>query len=230
MAAVAQLIQDHRSYFDVMHAASVVLALIGWSTAFVLLCGAWLRGRTIAFSAFGWQMFELQRATVSATAATRAFLARRPKGSGLGASPSRQIDVAGIQSILAKAFKKSGSSRLFGKSVLWVDDQPANNTAEVQTLESLGLFVEQVTSTQEALAKLATFDLVISDMGRPEDDRAGYKLLAEVREQGSNVPFVIYSSSSKPEHRREARAKGATAATNDPRELFAIVIDTLSSG
>jgi CheY-like chemotaxis protein len=76
--------------------------------------------------------------------------------------------------------------------------------------------------TDSALATLATetFDLVISDMGRPPDDRAGYTLLQKLRQQGLKTPFLIYSGSKRPEHVKEAFDRGAQGATNDPEELL----------
>ena len=52
--------------------------------------------------------------------------------------------------------------------ILWVDDEPQNNAGVVWALTSLGIRVEQATSTQEGLAKSAELEygLVISDLGR----------------------------------------------------------------
>ena len=78
-------------------------------------------------------------------------------------------------------------------------------------LEALGLRFKISLSTEHALEQLErqSFDLVISDMGRPPDARAGYTLLDALRSRGSSVPFVIYASSKAPQHVREARAHGA---------------------
>jgi len=89
--------------------------------------------------------------------------------------------------------------------------------------------VEQVTSTEAALQAMQyrPFDLVISDMGRGENMRAGYELLKAIREKGSAVPFLIFAGSDTPEFRREAAALGAQLSTNDMLELIQEVIGQL---
>jgi CheY-like chemotaxis protein len=43
---------------------------------------------------------------------------------------------------------------LAGKSILWVDDRPANNIYERQAMEALGIRFTISTSTEEALQML----------------------------------------------------------------------------
>ena len=80
------------------------------------------------------------------------------------------------------------------------------------------------TSTQQALDLLETqsFDVIISNMGRPPDNRAGYTLLDRLR-PSITTPFIVYSSSNLPKHKEEAKQHGALGATNDPSELLALV-------
>lgn len=121
--------------------------------------------------------------------------------------------------------------RLAGARVLWVDDRPANNRFERQALEAFGVRVDLSESTGDALDQTARrpYDLIISDMGRPPDDRAGYTLLDRLRADGDRTPFIIYASSRAPEHRREARERGALGCTNQPRELLSMVTDVLTA-
>ncbi|SFL37811.1 Response regulator receiver domain-containing protein [Halogranum rubrum] len=130
---------------------------------------------------------------------------------------------------LSRLLSEHGGTTLGGRSLLWVDDQPENNSYEREALEALGISVETCTSTDEALDQLSQreYDVVISDMGRPESDRAGYNLLEEKQESGDRTPFVIYSGSNKPEHKREARRRGAVGATAIPTELFRLVREAL---
>ncbi len=125
------------------------------------------------------------------------------------------------------------------KRLLWVDDRPFNNVYERQALEALGFRIATSTSTDDALQKMEgqRYDLIISDMGRPPDDRAGYTLLSAVREFDRRIPFLIYAGSRKPEHQREARSRGAQGTTNRADELLKMVLDvtgiqqdTFSSG
>ncbi|MDQ0210920.1 response regulator [Arthrobacter bambusae] len=124
----------------------------------------------------------------------------------------------------AEAYKRLG-----GSSLLWVDDRPANNRYERLALEAMGIRVEIALSTDEAIQRtgLQAFDLIISDMGRPGDARAGYTLLDRLRESGLRTPFVIYSGSRLPEHVAEARRHGALGCTNSPSELISFVAEAL---
>ncbi len=113
-----------------------------------------------------------------------------------------------------------------GSRVLWVDDHPDNNIHERRALESLGARVTTLTSTDDALAALAGggYDLVISDMGRSPDPRAGYTLLDALRRRGDRTPFVVYAGSATDEQRKEAAEHGAFGTTNRADELLALAL------
>jgi TIR domain len=66
------------------------------------------------------------------------------------------------------------------RNILWVDDRPNNNVLERQAMKAYGIDCTLALSTGEALARLRNnkFDAIISDMGHPPDQRAGYTLLA----------------------------------------------------
>ncbi|WP_341525200.1 response regulator [Nostoc sp. UHCC 0302] len=114
-------------------------------------------------------------------------------------------------------------------TVLWVDDNPDNNTYERQALEALGVSFVLATSTDEALKKISLqrFDAIISDMGRPPDSRAGYTLLDKLRANGNQTPFIIYAGSRNPEHVAESRRHGAIGCTNNANELFEMLLFVL---
>jgi CheY-like chemotaxis protein len=114
---------------------------------------------------------------------------------------------------------------------LWVDDEPDNNRFERQTLEALGIEIDLSTSTEDAMEKMRrqSYDLVISDMGRPADPRAGYTLLDQLRNRGDRTPFIIYSSSRTSEQVKEARRHGAIGSTNSPKELITMVTRSLTA-
>lgn len=118
-----------------------------------------------------------------------------------------------------------------GRSILWVDDRPSNNIYERQALEALGIRFTISTSTDDALRKLdqASFDAIISDMGRPPDSRAGYTLLDALKQRGDYPPFIIYAGSNAPEHKRETTERGGWGTTNRPQELFGLVLSALHS-
>jgi CheY-like chemotaxis protein len=136
-----------------------------------------------------------------------------------------------IADVVGRAVKPRVVRRLAEASVLWVDDIPANNLYERRALETLGIHFAISTSTEDALERLRLnkYDVIISDMGRPPDIRAGYTLLEAVRKSGDTTPFIIYSSSNLPEHKAEARRKGAFGSTNNPQELFELVLSAIQS-
>jgi CheY-like chemotaxis protein len=137
---------------------------------------------------------------------------------------------------IAKAVEQLVTPRtarlLEGASVLWVDDRPMNNTYEKHALEALGIQFTISKSTEDAVERLQkkAYDLIISDMGRPPDQRAGYTLLEKVKAMGLTTPFIIYAGSKRPEHIAEARKRRAFGTTNDPQELFELVVSALQHG
>ena len=139
-------------------------------------------------------------------------------------------DIRDITSLVSEAASPKLARRLAETTVLWVDDEPDNNLYERRALEALGVRVVTSLSTTDALKRFANhrFDVVISDMGRQEDSRAGYVLLDALQKDGVTVPFVIYAGSSTVEQRIMARNRGAFGSTDDPQELFQLVIDALN--
>jgi CheY-like chemotaxis protein len=128
--------------------------------------------------------------------------------------------------------KPRRAQTLDGSHILWVDDRPSNNVGERATFEKMGIRFTVSTSTEDALQKvrLHQYDAIISDMGRPPDDRAGYTLLDRLLAMEVDTPFVIYSSSNRPEHKAEALRKGAVGATNNLPELVELVKAALLDG
>lgn len=133
--------------------------------------------------------------------------------------------IEGLLSEFSTYLEPETQSEISEASVLWVDDNPDNNLYERETFESLGLNIDLSESTTDATKKLQTtnYDVVISDMGRPENDRAGYDLLEQKRQMGNTVPFIIYSYGVEEEHKQAARQRGAFGCTSSPRELYSLV-------
>ena len=129
-----------------------------------------------------------------------------------------------------RVLKSWSEGFLAGARVLWVDDTPDSIFYERDALELAGIATIWVGSTGEALNLLAgnKFDVVISDMERHENSKAGYDLLESMRQKSDYTPFIIYSSSRLPEHITEALERGGRGATNDPAELFELVLKELS--
>ncbi|MFJ5507873.1 response regulator [Pectobacterium jejuense] len=112
--------------------------------------------------------------------------------------------------------------RIKCSNILWVDDRRNLINNEIRALNEVGVNVQWAISTSEALKKIneMKFDVVISDMGRPEGRCAGYSLLDEMKRIKPDIPFIIYAGSNDIEHRREANKRGAFGSTNNAYELF----------
>lgn len=111
------------------------------------------------------------------------------------------------------------------RMVLWVDDTPQNNVNERQALSAAGFTVHTARTTEEAL-RLATadaYDVVISDMKRPEGDDAGFDLLEKLRAAGNQARFIIYAGTQAPALAATAQTRGAFGCTNDPAQLLRLV-------
>lgn len=117
------------------------------------------------------------------------------------------------------------------KRILWVDDRPDNNTFERQAMEAMGLDFTLALSTDEALQILSKrrFGAIISDMGRKEGPKEGYRLLEALRATDSSTPFFIYAGSNSPQHKREASLRGAQGYTNTAQELIEMVTRALQA-
>lgn len=115
-----------------------------------------------------------------------------------------------------------------GLNALWADDQPDNNTNVRQTIERLlGVKFDIARTTDEAVTTLSAnrdrYAFVISDMGRPSDRRAGFTLLQRLRDEGIDVPYIIYAASATSDQDRDAKSRGAVGMTNSPSRLLELV-------
>ena len=110
--------------------------------------------------------------------------------------------------------------------ILWVDDRPMNNNFERQAFEAMGLEFTLVLTTDEAFKKLSQnkFATIISDMGRVEGPREGYALLDKLRKKGDQTPLFFYAGSNESEHKLETSEHDGQGCTNNPQELFEMVI------
>jgi DNA-binding NtrC family response regulator len=98
-------------------------------------------------------------------------------------------------------------------------------------LEVLGVTFDLARNTKEAedYLKQTRYAVVISDFYRTDDPIGGYTLLEAVKRRPNAPPYIIYSESARPDLVGEAKAKGAFGETNNPQQLFDMVIDALKS-
>ena len=126
--------------------------------------------------------------------------------------------------------------------VLWVDDEPMTTVPERELLHRFGVFVQTARSTAEAFEWLGLersrqmdertgkpavapeFDIIVSDIARPNDDGDGLKMLAALRERGVTLPVILYITRH---HADRGVPAGAFGITSHPDELFHLVMDIL---
>lgn len=116
------------------------------------------------------------------------------------------------------------------RAVLWVDDNPKNNSFIAQQLLDSGVSVDLALSTADGVARLSRrrYAVVISDMGRTEsgayNPQAGLDFLRTTRAKDSDIPFLIFCSRKKAmEFGEKARELGATLVTSSPTQLTGII-------
>ena len=117
-----------------------------------------------------------------------------------------------------------GGASLHAKRILWVDDNPRNNSLLAATLEERGAKVEIAFSTDEALARFKKhpYDVVLSDMGRPEGQKAGIDLARKLKTLSPQTPVFIYCGAWAARNLRdEALAAGVSEITSSASSLLA---------
>lgn len=132
--------------------------------------------------------------------------------------------------ISSPAEKKNGAR--LRNNILWVDDIPENNIYLRKAFEAMGLKVTLASSTREAFEKLSQirYATIISDMKRREGPREGYELLDRMRGEENHTPLFFYSSRVEPQHTQETLSHGGQGCTDDPHELFRMVITAVGTG
>ena len=115
--------------------------------------------------------------------------------------------------------------------ILWVDDKPQNNLREREAMASFGVRFDLSTSTADALARLRrdSYSLVISDMRRGNERRAGYELLEAMRERSDHTRLVFYTSSCTEVQMQEARTHGALGCAARISELMNLALSALET-
>ncbi len=109
------------------------------------------------------------------------------------------------------------------RRILWVDDNPRNNSLIAAAIEERGARVDIALSTDEALTKFKreTYDIVLSDMGRPEHEKAGIDLTKRLKAMSPSTPIFIYCGSWAARNLRdEALIAGASDITASPTTLL----------
>jgi CheY-like chemotaxis protein len=164
---------------------------------------------------------KMQMAVVASLAAATAK-------SGIGASETELNSI--VDTVRSTDTKGVATRGAWQRRLLWVDDNPENNTFVRQAFETAGLQVTIALSTQEAFEELSKrkFGVIISDMGRREGKQEGYVLLERLRGGGNHVPLFFYAGSNDPAHKLETQKRGGQGCTNNAQELFELVMKAIS--
>ncbi|MNT35707.1 acetoacetate metabolism regulatory protein AtoC [compost metagenome] len=150
------------------------------------------------------------------------------------ASEQQRAIVSDIQIKLAELEKKlnTGSDGIqnppvapptSSKRILWVDDNPKNNSFLVASLEERGVRVDTALSTDEGMAKFKKlqYDIVLSDMGRPENEKAGIDLAQKIKAISPKTPVYIFCGSwAARNFRKEALSAGVAGITSSGTTLL----------
>ena len=118
---------------------------------------------------------------------------------------------------------------LHGVSILVVDDEEDTRQLLQQVLTHFGADVSMAGSASEGFAEFAAkkFDLLISDIGMPEED--GYSLIRRIRklpEQKGKTPAIALTAYARPQDRMQALTSGFqthVAKPVEPDELAAVI-------
>src|SRR5262245_5048067 len=131
------------------------------------------------------------------------------------------LDASGSFDFLSENGTSYQSSRV--RTILWVDDNPKNNSLLIGYLNKLKIEVITALTNDEAMArlKLNKFDRIITDLSRIEDginlESAGIDLVRKVKRIHPDIPVVIYCSEPASEDFRSA-ALGAGASDITPSQ------------
>jgi CheY-like chemotaxis protein len=109
------------------------------------------------------------------------------------------------------------------KRILWVDDNPRNNSLLAAVLEERGARVDIALSTDAGVEKFKKhpYDIVLSDMGRPENDKAGIDLTKRLKNISPSTPVFIFCGSWAAKNlRTEALSAGASEITASASTLL----------
>ena len=155
---------------------------------------------------------EQQRTIVSDLQSKLAELEKR-----LGAGSAPRAAPRAMPSI------SSSSSNSSNQRILWVDDHPKNNSYFIASLEERGFRIDTALSTDEATArfKRLPYDMVFSDMERPENEKAGIDLTRKIKLISPATPVFIFCGAwAARSYRAEALAAGATEITSSGSTLL----------
>lgn len=145
------------------------------------------------------------------------------KGNISEAVQAKGVDVSShLEGQVARRAQRSAGLTV-GTRMLWVDENPGNNTIEIQLFKRLGFNIDLATSNEDAAKRLAehVYDVVLSNWTRLGDGNAGKNLIPTVRAATLSPPIIFYVGKV-----REVPVD-AFGLTVRPDELLNLVLDAL---
>jgi CheY-like chemotaxis protein len=142
-------------------------------------------------------------------------------------SPGEEyVDDTKLKAILKRAERIQ--DLLLGVRILWVDDHPLANANIHRFLNNYGVVIDNVRETDEALIALrwasSAYELIISDMNRNGNTRAGLELLEGVSSLNLDKPVIIFVANLNKEL---GIPKDARTITDDVGELIHHIFDVV---
>lgn len=220
---------DAMGWFDVAQAAA---GQIGWTVSALVVGAAFWWLRTPIAEQLIPKMSGIKAGGVELTFAQEA-MAKAAHDAELHnvvirSTVAKPVDITERDKERALMRAKRCRDLLAGKRILWVDDLITNNRLERKMLEAFGLGIEQASTNGEATAALLPdkggYDLILSDIERPDSRTGGLELLGWLRAQRARVPLVFYITNLNADR---PTPLGAFGITNRPDTLLHLVIDAL---
>lgn len=147
--------------------------------------------------------------------------------------PASRRDLQRVAETAVRASKSSSEKLL---PVLWVDDNPSNNTLIAESLNAIGIRVDLSLSTDDAIHKLGQtrYGLVITDLGRWEGGRentmAGLDLVHAIRESDRDIPILVFAGRRGLANETVLREAGANLVTTSGAELYSTAVRLITGG
>ncbi|MFI2240155.1 P-loop NTPase fold protein [Streptomyces chrestomyceticus] len=126
----------------------------------------------------------------------------------------------------ARASEPPAAGSLAGRTILWVDDHPENNASLAAWFRRQGATVETAVDSRSADAAIAvrTPSLVISDIARGTDGRAGFTHVEALRrDERYTGPVIFYAGRVTPVRLGTAHQLGALGVAADGDALVRLV-------
>ena len=145
------------------------------------------------------------------------------KGDISEAVEAKGVDVSSqLEGQVARRAQRSAALTT-GARLLWIDENPDNNTIEIHLFKRLGLIIDLATTDADATKRLAehVYDVVLSSWTRTGDEDAGKKFISTVRAAMLKPPIIFYVGKV-----REVPID-AFGLTVRPDELLNLVLDAL---